>query len=84
MTDALSVWGEAFMSTGDSALYLYRDEDRICYKVFSYENGDVVTEKKDSEGRRIVVRMFTYEDKQAVEIYGAKTIQFWVKNGDTS
>lgn len=83
MTDALNVWGEAFMGTGDSAIYLYRDEDHIRYKVFSYEKGDVLTEKRDENGKRMVIRMFLYDGKQAVEIYGAKTIQFWLKNNDT-
>ena len=81
MTDALSSWGDALFGTGDAGLYLYREGDRINYKVFSFENGDVIAYKKDAKGNDIFIRMFAYEGKKAVEIYGPVNVEFWLSGG---
>lgn len=79
MTDALSSWGGAMFGTGDAALYLYREGNKINYKVFSYENGDVFTMRKDKEGKDLFVRLFLVNGARAVELYGSKDISLWVQ-----
>lgn len=82
MTDALNAWARSLFGTGDTAIYLYRDYNRINYKVFSFENGDVFTSKKNKDGKDIFIRRFMIDGKDAVEIYGTKTIELWIKDTD--
>lgn len=84
MTDALNAWGRALFGTGDTAIYLYRDEERISYKVFSFENGDVFTTRKNKEGKEIFVRMFMIGGERAVEIYGTENVELWIQDNDTA
>lgn len=83
MTDALSIWGRALFATGDAALYCYREGERIRYKVFSFENGDVLSYGKNAEGKDQLVRMFMSNGIKSVEIYGPTHIQLWKKKDDS-
>ena len=58
MTDALSLWGSSLFGTGDAAIYLYIKDEKIEYKVFSYEDGDVFNMTKDENGDDLFVRLF--------------------------
>jgi hypothetical protein len=80
MKDALSVWGSALFGTADAGLYMYLNDDKqVEYKVFSYEDGDVVHKTKDDKGDDIFIRLFTLGGKNAVEIYGVRDIQLWIQ-----
>lgn len=82
MTDALNAWGRALFGTGDAAIYLYRIDNKINYKVFSFEEGDVFTSRVNDSGETEFVRLFLYNNKRAVEIYGPKDISLWVYSED--
>ena len=86
MKDALSSWGRGLYGMGDAGLYQYRNAEtnQIEYKVFTYEKGDVINKTKDAEGKDIFIRLFNLNGKQAVEIYGEKTIELWIKNDSES
>jgi hypothetical protein len=77
MKDALMSWSGGFFGTGDSAIYLYRDNRRIYYKIFSYENGDLITQKGDK-----FIRLFTIINKKVVEIYDKESISIWVEDAN--
>lgn len=77
MTDALSTWGRSLFGTGDAGLYCYKEGDRINYKVFSFENGDVMSYGPNSDNKDQFVRMFMHQGVKAVEIYGPTRIEFW-------
>ncbi|WAX17165.1 hypothetical protein PF672P2_00028 [Parabacteroides phage PF672P2] len=80
MKAALMQFGFAAFGSGDSAIYIYREDEEIKYKIFSYENGDNCTVIRAPEtGEETFVRMFNYEGKQAVELYDSQKIQLWVK-----
>lgn len=79
MKDALMAWSGGFFGTGDSAIYLYRDGDRIYYKIFSYENGDLITQKGDK-----FIRLFVMDNKKAVEIYDNSSISIWVEDANVT
>jgi len=81
MKDALSSWGRGLYGCADAGLYQYRNEDdKIEYKVFTYEKGDIINKTKDEKGNDIFIRLFRFNGKQAVEIYGDKVIELWVKD----
>ena len=80
MTEALKAFGAAIFGTGDSAIYLFTKDGKIKYKVFSYENGDVINMTKDEDGNDVFVRLFSYRGQLAVELYTSSTIELWVKN----
>ena len=85
MNKALIEFGKAAFGVAEGAIYCYRENDEIRYKVFSYENGDVFAPCKDPEtGEEAVVRTFMKDDIQYVELYGSKTVQLWAKNDETT
>jgi len=85
MKDAMSSWGAGLFGTGDAGLYLFRNkENKIEYEIFSYERGDIINKTKDAAGKDIFIRLFSLNGKQAVEIYGEKIIELWVKNDAAS
>lgn len=79
MNNALMEFGRAAFGVAEGAIYLYRDEDKIKYKVFSFENGDIFAPYKtrDDEG---IVRTYFVDGKKFVEFYGKKDIEIWVKD----
>lgn len=83
MTDALNSWGRALFGTGDAAIYLYKEDDTVKYKVFSYEKGDVFNFTKDEDNNDIFVRMFRVAGRRTVEIYDNKNVSVWVRKTDT-
>lgn len=83
MTDALNSWGRALFGTGDAAIYLYKEDDTVKYKVFSYEKGDVFNFTKDEDNNDIFVRMFRVAGRRTVEIYDSKNVSVWVRKTDT-
>ena len=80
MTDALNSVGQSLFGTGDAGLYIYRKDDEINYKVFSFENGDNIVMHRDFMDRKTFVRSFMYKGHKAVEIYDDKNISFWIKS----
>lgn len=85
MTACLSQMGYHLFGTGDSAIAIYNDKDRIHYKVFGYENGDCVNEvyEYSEYGREAVgVRMFQIDGHDAVELYKRKVVELWVHASD--
>lgn len=79
MTEALSQLGNALFGTGDAGIYQYRIGDEIFYKVFSFENGDVINMTETPDGGSRFIRMFMLGDARAVEIYDNENIELWVK-----
>lgn len=79
MTDALSLWGSSLFGTGDAAIYLYIKDEKIEYKVFSYEDGDVFNMTKDENGDDLFVRLFLLDGFHAVEMYGVQSVDLWIK-----
>ena len=84
MDDAFRVLAKVLFSTADTAIYLYREDDIICYKVFSFEDGDVINMRKDLEGNDVFYRLFMHDGNKAVEIYTNQSIQLWVKINESS
>lgn len=84
MKDALNSFGRALFGTGDAALYLYRDNEDIKYRVFSYEEGDVYTTAKDDDGNDIFVRLLMVDEVKTVEIYGHNDITVWQESDSLS
>jgi sRNA-binding carbon storage regulator CsrA len=83
MTDALGTWGRALFGTGDAAIYLYRIDDEVQYKVFSFEKGDVFNFTKNEANEDIFVRMFKVNGFTTIEIYGQRDIEVWIRKDDT-
>lgn len=82
MNDALVSWAESCFGTADGAICLYRTPDReLRYKVFSYDNGDRITEfiNPDDGFRRNVIRLYKERGIDAVEIYKSTHVQRWIK-----
>lgn len=79
MNSAIMQFARAAFGVAEGAVYVYRVGDKIRYKVFSYENGDLIApfNTKTDSG---VVRKYMIGDDEYVEIYGKKTIQVWVKD----
>ena len=75
-------FGDSAFGTGDAAWYAYRNKNEVDFKVFSFEKGDTCISALDENGKEIFIRMFTYNDKQAVEIYNTKNIELWVKDSE--
>lgn len=85
MQKALLQFARSAFGTGDSAIYLYRDGNRVNYKIFSFEDGDVIAENIHPVTKeRVFVRMYNKDDIQAVEIYGTKYVEIWAKESDRS
>lgn len=70
---------ESAFGTGDAAWYAYINEGEIDFKVFGFDRGDTCISALDDEGKDVFIRMFTYNNKKAVEIYDSKNIQLWVR-----
>lgn len=77
MKDSLMSWANGFYGTGDSAIYLYRDGGKIKYKVFSFENDDLINQVGDK-----FIRLFKVADKKVTEIYDSNNISVWVGEED--
>lgn len=82
MRNALLQFARSAYGTGDGAIYLYRDGDRVNYRVFSFEDGDVISETKNSEGELEFVRMYMIDNVKTVEIYGKEYIEVWAQEED--
>lgn len=83
MTDALNVWGKALFGTADAAIYLYKVDGHIEYKIFSYEQGDVFNMTKNDKGEDVFVRMLSISGVRTIEVYGATHVDTWVQESDT-
>ena len=83
MTDALNVWGSTLFGTADAAIYLYKVDGHVEYKIFSYEKGDVFNMTKDDKGNDVFVRMLSISGVLTVEVYGKTHVDTWVKKSDT-
>ena len=68
----------SLFNTCDAAIYQYVENGEIRWKVFSYLNGDTIYPTIDDEGNEVIARKFSYHDREAVEIYSTKSVQFWV------
>ena len=79
MKDALMMWARGFFGCGDSALYLYREDDRIKYKVFSFESDDLINQKGDK-----FIRLFSVEGKRIIEVYDKRNISIWVEESNVA
>lgn len=85
MNNALIEFGNAAFGVAEGAIYCYRDNNEIKYRVFSFEKGDLFAPCKDPKtGKDAVVRTFLIEDVQCVEIYGSEDIELWAKVGSTA
>lgn len=82
MTDALNSWGRALFGTGDAAIYLYKTDGQVHYKVFSFEKGDVFNFTKNENNEDIFVRLFKVSGVDTIEIYDKKNVEVWVRDND--
>ena len=81
MRNALLQFARSAYGTGDGAVYLYREKNEIKYKVFSFENGDVIAENIDQRtGEKVFIRMYMIDDSKIVEIYNKTNIEVWANN----
>lgn len=80
MKHGLQVWGYSAFATGDSAIYLYREGNKVKYKVFSYLNGDkIYMPYKDT-----FVRQFEVNGTVMIEVYDTQTVSTYVQTDDSS
>lgn len=77
MKDALMSWANGFFGTGDSAIYLRRDGGKIKYKIFSFENDELINQIGDK-----FIRLFSVSNKKVAEIYDKDNISVWVEGAD--
>ncbi|MEG1289552.1 MAG: phage portal protein [Bacteroidaceae bacterium] len=70
----------SIFGVADGALYFYKDGKDIYWECFSYENGDNCSEVRDYEypDRKMGVRYFEYEGKDAVELYRDESVEFYI------
>lgn len=64
--------------TGDGAIYLYRTEEGIEYKVFGYEEGSVLYPKTDINGKTTVARKYTFDGHATVDIFTGDGSETWM------
>lgn len=83
---ATAAWTELNYScarAGDGALYIFmRGRGKaatIEYKVFSPLYGDMLFHHYDNEGNDIVVRLYSYHNRDMVDIYTTDTIETWIR-----
>lgn len=65
--------------TGDSAIYLYRKDKEIRYKVFSILKGDTLFYELDSERNPVLYRKYALQGQPAVDIISTKYYETWVQ-----
>lgn len=78
MKDAVQMWVHDAMGCGDSALYLYREDGKISYKVFSYLQGDII----NKPNRDTFLRKFEVGGSTMVEVYDTKDVSTWVQSDE--
>lgn len=81
MKNALLQFARSAYGTGDGAIYMYKEGNDIRYKVFSFENGDVISENIDNRtGEKVFIRMYMLDNSSMVEIYNSKSVEVWTNN----
>ncbi|MEG0560155.1 MAG: hypothetical protein RR513_06525 [Muribaculaceae bacterium] len=78
MHDALLQWFHDAGAIGDSALYLYRKNGKVEYRVFSYLRGDLISKPNKST----FVRKYYVNNEAIVEVYDLKNVSVWIKDSD--
>lgn len=68
--------------TGDGAIYIYRDDNGIDYKVFGYEEGSVLYPKVDINGNTTVARKYTFDGHVTVDIFNSEGMETWMQLDD--
>lgn len=82
MNKAFMDFTEGCFGTGDAAWYLYRNNNEVDFKVFRFDKGDTCVTALDEKGKEVFIRMFSYKNKQAVEIYDSKSVKLWIKEDE--
>lgn len=84
MNSAFMSMCRALFATGDAAIYMYVEDDRVKYKVFSFENDEVFNMTKDENGEKVFVRRVSYDGVDTVEVYDKTNVSVWVNHADKS
>lgn len=76
MRHALQAWLHDAFACGDSAVYLYRENGKVKYRVFSYLNGDTVYKP----AKNVFIRKFEAEGTVLIEVYDDKNVSTYMQN----
>jgi len=79
MNNAFMDFTEGAFGTGDVAWYLYRNKNEVDFKIFRFDKGDTCVTALDENGNDVFIRVFSYKNNQAVEIYDNKSVKLWIK-----
>lgn len=70
---------ESCFKTGDAAVYIFQEGNTINYHVFSFLKGDILFPGFDDDRREVLYRLYTLENRRAVDVFGPGYMETWVE-----